>query len=197
MFQTSFFQTVRILILCMAVALPAFAAGPQKADDEQKQYLDIRSCKGDLHVGKDADAAKAGFPLYPGARLRHSGDDDRNGFNFDVLSEAFGIKLVVANYDSDDAPGKIIEYYRAKLKKYGKVLECHSREHGGNVNASLHDEKHASKELECDDNSGPVTELKVGTEDNQHLAAVEPGESGRGSTFALVYVYARVKQADI
>ena len=30
------------------------------------------------------------------------------------------------------------------------------------------------KELKCDENSGPVTELKVGTEDNQHIVAIEP-----------------------
>ena len=32
-----------------------------------------------------------------------------------------------------------------------------------------------SKELKCDDNSGPVTEFKVGTEDNQHVVADRAG----------------------
>ena len=53
--------------------------------------------------------------------------------NLSILTEAFGIKLVVAKYDSDDAPAKIIDFYRDKLKKYGKVLECHSAKHGGDV----------------------------------------------------------------
>jgi hypothetical protein len=55
-----------------------------------------------------------------------------------------------------------------------------------------------SKELKCEgDNSGPVTELKVGTEDNQRVVAVEPADHGSGSTFAVVYVHARGKQGDI
>jgi hypothetical protein len=148
--------------------------------------------------GMTQDARKAGLPLYPGARLRHDEEND-NAFNLGVLTDAFGIKLVVAKYDSDDAPGKVIDYYREHLKKYGKVLECHSREHGGHTGAELNDDdnKH-SKELKCEgDNTGPVTELKVGTEDNQRVVAVEPNEGKSGSTFALVYVHYRGKQGDI
>ena len=54
-----------------------------------------------------------------------------------------------------------------------------------------------SKELKCEENSGPVTELKVGTEDNQHVVAVEPRDASKGSTFALVYVHTRGKRGDI
>jgi hypothetical protein len=187
-----------IVAFAIALALPAFAAGQQKAEtDDQEKHLDIRSSKGDLHVGNDADARKAGFPLYPGARLKHN-DDGRDSVNFGILSETFGVKFVIANYDSEDAPGKIIEYYRGKLAKYGKVLECHSHEHGGNVDPDINDDHdHPAKELKCEsDNTGPVTELKVGTENNQHLVAVEPRGAGGGSTFALVYVHLR-KEGEI
>jgi hypothetical protein len=107
------------------------------------------------------------------------------------------VKLVVAKYDSDDPPAKVIDYYREHLKKYGKVLECHTSEHGGDAHADVDDDK-PSKELKCEgDNKGPVTELKVGTEDNQHVVAIEPHDGGTGSTFALVYVHTRGKQGDI
>jgi hypothetical protein len=146
-------------------------------------------------VGNDADARKAGLPLYPGARLRHDQEND-NALNVGVLTEAFGIKLVVAKYDSGDAPAKVIDYYRGHLKKYGKVIECHTREHVGDAHADVKDDEH-SKELKCEgDNTGPVTELKVGTADNQHVVAIEPHD-GSGSTFALVYVHTRGKQGDI
>jgi hypothetical protein len=108
---------------------------------------------------------------------------------------------VVVNYDSDDAPAKVIDFYRDKLKKYGKVLECHSRKHGGDVDVNAEDEdkdSQKSKELKCEgDNTGPVTELKVGTEYNQHVVAIEPNDGHGGSTFALVYVHTRGKQGDI
>jgi hypothetical protein len=53
-----------------------------------------------------------------------------------------------------------------------------------------------NKELKCDQDSGPVVELKVGTEDNQHVVAIEPADASKGSTFALVYVHTH-KQGDI
>jgi hypothetical protein len=178
--------------LTLSVLL-VWSAAAQESDS--KDNFDVRSSIGDLHVGKDADAQKAGLPLYPGARPKHEQDNDP--LNFGMLTESFGLKLVMAEYESGDAPDKVIAYYRDKLKKYGKVLECHTSEHGGNAHAELNDDKH-SKELKCEgDNSGSVTELKVGTEDNQHVVAIEPREAGAGSTFALVYVHTRHKQADI
>jgi hypothetical protein len=185
----------RHLTLALAVAL----ASPVLAQDSsnQNKNLDITSSAGDLHIGSDADARKTGLQLYPGARLK-TDDDNKGQANLSILTEAFGMKLVVAKYDSDDAPAKIIDFYRGKLKKYGKVLECHTQKHGGDVDVQ-EDNKDSkdSKELKCDENSGPVTELKVGTEDNQHIVAIEPREAGKGSTFALVYVHTRGKRDEI
>ena len=201
MFRHSMFHQPMFHHLTLAFALSVALTLPLCAQDSgtQNKNLDVRSSIGDLHVGSDADARKAGLPLYPGARLK-TDDDNKDQANFSVLTEAFGMKLVVAHYDSDDAPAKIIDFYRDKLKKYGKVLECHSQKHGGNVD--VHDDDKDSKdkdskELKCDENSGPVTELKVGTEDNQHVVAIEPREAGKGSTFALVYVYTHGKRGDI
>ena len=166
-------------------------------DSDHDKNLDIRSSVGDLHVGKDADARKTGLPLYPGARLK-SDDPNSSQANLSVLTEAFGMKLVVAHYQSDDTPAKVIDFYRGKLKKYGKILECHTQKHGGDIDVDSDDKDSTnSKELKCDDNSGPVTELKVGTEDDQHIVAVEPSEAGKGSTFALVYVHTRGKRGEI
>jgi hypothetical protein len=182
--------------LALLIAIPA-AAQAQKSDGDEDKAFDVRSAVGDLHLGNDADARKIGLPLYPGARLKP--DDQDHQANLSIFTEAFGFKLVIANYESDDAPGKIIGFYRDKLKKYGKVLECHSQKHGGDVD--VHDDEKdskGSKELKCDgDNTGPVTELKVGTEDHQRAVAVEPRSGHSGSTFALVYVHVRGKQGDI
>jgi len=187
------------LLLCM----PALNAKAQQADNRnQDKNFDFRSSAGDLHLGNDADARGTGLPAYPGARLRHNNKDDSNA-NLGIFTAAFGVKLVVAHYDSDESPSKLIAYYRDKLKKYGKVIECHTSGHGGDVqvNAGSHDSAESkeseSKELKCDDNPGKTVELKVGTEDNQHVVAVEPAEKGNGSTFALVYVHTRGKQGDI
>jgi len=185
------------------MALALFAAGdsiaaPQSSGDQDK-HLDIHSSAGDLHVGGDADAQKAGLPLYPGARLRH--DKDNDNANVGLLTDAFGIKFVIAKYESGDAPGKIIDYYRERLKKFGKVLECHTRDHSDmHADFDDHDDDdsdHRPKELKCEgENNGPITELKVGTERNQHVVSIEPKE-GHGANFTLVYVHTRGKQTDI
>lgn len=196
------FRSTVFVACAAAVAIPDFAAKAQTPDNGQDKKFDVRSSVGDLHVGNDADARKAGLPLYPGARPRHD-DENNSTLNLGVLTEAFGIKLVIAKYDSDDVPGKVIDYYREKLKKYGKVIECHTREHGGDTHAEFNDDEHSkggnskeerSKDVKCEgDNKGPVTELKVGTEDNQHVVAIEPKDSSGGATFALVYVHTRGK----
>jgi hypothetical protein len=191
------FRPMLAVLFGILIAIPGFAA-QKKPDSGQNKNLDVRSSVGDLHVGSDADARKIGLPLYPGAHPK-ADDESRNKANLSIFTEAFGFKLVVASYDSDDAPGKVIDFYRDKLKKYGKVLECHSQKHGGDVD--VHDDdkdSKGSKELKCEgDNTGPVTELKVGTEDNQRVVAIEPNDGHSGSTFALVYVHARGKQGDI
>src|SRR5882672_7645984 len=190
------FRALSTTALAMALALPTLSA--QSQDTDKNKNLDVRSSIGDLHVGSDADARKAGLPLYPGARPK-SDEENKNKVNVGILTEAFGMKLVVASYVSEDAPAKVIDFYRDRLKKYGKVLECHTQKHGGDIDVHDNDkDSKESKELKCEgDNTGPVTELKVGTEDNQRVVAIEPNDHHSGSTFALVYVRARGKQGDI
>lgn len=186
------------IAVASALTLSVFAQQSASPSDSQDKPFDVRSSVGDMHVGKDADAAKQGLPLYPGARPKQEKDNDP--LNFGILTESFGMKLMVAKYESDDAPAKIIDFYRGKLKKFGKVLECHSQKHGGNVDVhSGSDDSKDGKdnELKCEEGSGPVVELKVGTEDNQHVVAIEPSDASKGSTFALVYLYTRGKHGDI
>src|SRR6266436_3298800 len=123
------------------IAIPG-AAQSQKSDSDQDKAFDVRSTVGDLHLGSDADARKIGLPLYPGARLKAE-DENQSQANLSIFTEAFGFKLVIASYESDDAPGKVIDFYLDKLKKYDKVLECHSQKHGGDVD--VHDDEKDSK----------------------------------------------------
>ncbi len=199
MFRSFVFRGVLAVAFGMVAGSATFAASQQNQDGSQDKHLDIQSSAGDLHVGNDADARKAGLPLYPGARLRHD-EENSNAANLSLFTDAFGVKLVIAKYDSDDAPAKVTDFYRGKLKKYGKVIECHTREHGG-THADFNDDDDSKDEhsqpVKCEgDNTGPVTELKVGTEANQHVVAIEP-KTGGGSSFALVYVHTRGKQGDI
>jgi len=180
---------------CM-IALPISAAA-QDSDNHDKSF-DVRSTVGDMHLGADAKPADAGLPVYPNALYKKEPDKDSSNANLSLFTQAFGIKLVVLHYESDDPSDKVVAFYKDQLKKYGKVLECHTSDEGTNVDAHDGDDSRQSKELKCEgDNKGPYTELKAGTENNQHAVAIEPNKSGRGTKFSLVYVYSRGKQGDI
>jgi hypothetical protein len=186
------------LVLIFTLGIPVVAQN----SGSDHNHVDIQTDSSSLHLGDDADAKKIGLPLYPGAKLKSDDKDNHNQANLALFTEAFGMKLLVASYVSSDSPDKILDFYRDKLKRYGKVLECHTDKHGGDVDVHEDDKKDSkssgNKELKCDDNnSGPVTELKVGTEDDQHIVAVDPGDAAKGSTFALVYVHTRGKKGEI
>ena len=102
------------------------------------------------------------------------------------------MKLIVAKYETDDSAEKVLAFYRDKMKKYGKVLECHNTGDKSDFNS---DDDHAgSKMLKCEgDNSGPVRELKVGTEDNARIVAIEDPQNGKRTAFAIVYLRKHVK----
>jgi hypothetical protein len=176
------------------VALLMLSACSINASDKQnskdgESHVDIKSPMGDLHVSEDADIKDAGLSLYPGAKPAPKDDgDDKKSANVNLSLPGFSLKVIAAEFVSDDAPDKIVAYYGKDLVKYGKPIQCHGAWNGaGHVNASNNDDKNVSKPVSCDSSgSGDSVELKVGTEGNQHVVSVKP--VGSGSRFALVYV---------
>ena len=185
---------LRFLALTLGMgAWLTFAAIAQEGNSQDKSF-DVRSSVGDLHIGPDADAKKVGLPLYPGAHPKH--EEDNNPLNFGILTDSFGMTLVVAKYESNDPPAKVLDFYREKMKKYGKVIECRGANDKSESDTEVHDG--GSKPVKCEgDNTGPVRELKVGTEDNARVVAIENPDSAKGTIFALVYVHTRGKRGEI
>jgi hypothetical protein len=176
---------IRVITLALCTAL-TFSLPTLAQESAKDKNVDVRSPVGDLHVGKDADAQKAGLPLYPGARPQQTDKDDP--VNLAISTEKFGMKLIVAKYETDDSSQKVLDFYREKMKKYGKVLECHSTEDKSGFHHDDED-KNGNQPLKCEgDNSGPVRELKVGTQDNQHIVALEDPKDGRATPFVIVYL---------
>lgn len=171
------------------LALPACSVNVKKDDDGKDKNVDIQTPVGGIHVSEDADSRDIGLPVYPGARekQKEEGGDSKNA-NVHISSGFFGVKVVAIEFEADDPPQKIIAYYKDQLKKYGSVIECHTNRLGGVVVNDIHN----SKEVTCSgDKSGDTVELKVGTEDNQHVVSVQP--EGKGSGFSLVYIKIRGK----
>ena len=174
--------TVIAAFTALVFSLPVAAQ-----DTDKDKNLDVRSPIGDLHVGKDADAQKAGLPRYPGARPQRKDNDDGDAVNLALVTESLGMKLIVAKYETNDPQEKVLAFYREKMKKYGKVLECHSTDDKSGFHSD-EDKNEGSQPVKCEgDNSGPVRELKVGTEDNQRIVAIEDPKSGKETSFVIVY----------
>ena len=172
--------------LCVLPACSINARDKQNSKDSEA-HVDIKSPLGDLHVSEQADIRDAGLTIYPGAKpAPKDGSDDKKSANVNLSVPGFTLKVVAAEFTSEDAPDKIIAYYNKELQKYGKPIQCHGGWSAGHVESSPGKEE-GSKPVSCGHNgSGDAVELKVGTEGNQHVVAVKP--NSKGTRFALAYV---------
>jgi hypothetical protein len=200
--------TNKLSALMIAAATASLAAGlflagcsvnVKKEPNGQEKQVDINTLIGGIHVSREVSPSDVGVAIYPGARLKERDSDGSDkSANVNISGFGLGIKVVAMQYQSDDAPAKILSFYKGELKKYGDVLECHTSGHF-NFNADMKTGSHAPKEganeLSCEGEHGNNTELKVGRKNDQHIVAVEP--DGKGSSFSLVYVRTHGKDADI
>jgi hypothetical protein len=176
-----------IAALCVLAACTINANDKHNSKDGEA-HVDIKSPLGDLHVSEDANIRDAGLPLYPGAKPAPKDDsDDKKSANVDLSIPGFKLKVVAAEFISDDGPDKIIAYYDKELQKYGKPIQCKGAWNGGGHASASGGDKDSSKPVSCSsDDNGNSVELKVGTEGNQHIVAVK--SDSKGTRFALVYV---------
>jgi len=179
--------------LAIGLTLPACTVSVKDHDNGGNSKVDIETPIGGIHVDEEANVRDTGLAVYPGARQKPKTDHDSKSANVNISSGFFGVKVVAIEYQSDDPPGKVLAFYRDQMKKFGSIVECRTDKHGGDLTVKAGDHKDGSQPVSCDgSNSGRVVELKVGTEDNQHIVSVEP--QGNGSDFALVYVQTRGKR---
>jgi hypothetical protein len=180
-------STLTLAIAVMFAA--ACSVNVKKSENGKDKNVDINTPFGGIHVNENADPRDTGLPVYAGARIKKKDDSgDDHSANVNISTGAFGVKVVAIEYESDDAPSKIIAYYKNELKKFGSVLECHTEGH--------YKYEGDSDELKCEGNNrGEAVELKVGTKGNQHLVEIKP--RGKGTEFGLVYVRTRGKDTTI
>jgi hypothetical protein len=115
-------------ILAALALLPACSVNVKDHGDDGDSKVDISTPVGGIHVDEKADARDAGLPVYPGARMKpKSKDGDAKSANVNLSAFGYGLKVVALEYESDDAPAKVIAFYQDQLKKYGNVLQCHGR----------------------------------------------------------------------
>ena len=183
------------ILLAAAVILPGCSINVKDKNKDGESRVDIKTPMGDLHVNEQPDVKETGLTVYPGAKpATKDSSSDKKSANVNISAGGFSLKVVAAEFQSDDPSDKILAYYNKELQHFGKPIECHGRWSGGGFNTEL-GKKNGSKPVSCGTHeSGESIELKVGTDDNQHVVAVKP--DGKGTRFALVYVRAHTGSED-
>jgi hypothetical protein len=183
MHKTAFLLSAAFLV-CFGT-LSGCSVSTHEHENSKKNDVDINTPFGSLSVREGhSDVKDTGLPMYPGSRVKNSGADEHDSANVDISSSLFGVKVVAVKFESDDAPDKVLSFYRNQMGKYGKVVDCTG---GFNLNFRGHRDKDAPVSCDGHDSGHEYREeLKVGTERNQRILAIKP--RGNGSEFAVVYV---------
>jgi hypothetical protein len=158
-------------------------------DDKDKKNgkVDIQTPFANLKVDSSEKAANTGIPVYPGAHLRPKDNDDSHAVNLNLGAIGFGLKVIAAEYETDDSPEKVKAFYQDKMKAFGPSLTCNG--HSSNSDIHLSGHKHDDdddKKLNCSDSHGDGWEIKAGSSDNERTVSIEP--HGSGTRFGLVLV---------
>lgn len=163
--------------------------------DKDKEKVDISTPFASLKVNTDEKAATDnGIPVYPGAHLRPKENGDSHSANINIGAMGFGLKVVAAEYETDDAPEKVKTFYQDKLKSFGSVLVCQGHNGGSDVHINSKGDDEDTR-LTCDDSHGDGWELKVGTSSDEHLVSIEP--HGSGTRFGTVLIRTRGKEGSL
>ena len=167
------------LLFPSALGLVLLAALPGAAQEKKDSH------SAGIVASEKVSAEDLGLPLYPGARRYKDSSDDSSAVQLGLWGGDSGFKLVVLKLESGDPAGKVVEFYRKALAKYGRVLDC------ADPKAPRAVEGKKSKELTCDsDEPKPgETVLKSGTREKQHAVGIQ--SSGGHTLFQLVYLEQR------
>jgi len=160
--------------------------------DKKNEKVDIKTPFANLKVDSSEKAADNGIPVYPGAHLRPPDKDgDNHSANINLGAMGFGLKVIAAEYETDDSPEKVKAFYEDKMKHFGSVLVCSGHSGGSDVNISVN-KKDDDGKLSCSDTHGDGWEIKAGSSDDEHLVSIEP--KGSGTRFGTVLVQTKGKE---
>jgi len=184
-------KSLIIVIASFAMLLGACSVSVNDKD-KKNEKVDIETPFANLKVDSSEKAADNGIPVYPGAHLRPKENGDTHSANINIGAAGFGLKVIAAEYETDDSPEKVKSFYEDKMKRFGAILVCKGHnDSGSDVHMNIHGENKDNK-LSCADSSGDGWEIKAGTGDDEHLVSIEP--HGSGTRFGTVLVQTHGKQ---
>jgi hypothetical protein len=156
--------------------------------DANGEHVKVATPFGGVQVktGDSANIQGIGIATYPGAVPTKKSNNDKNSDSADV-NVSFGdfkVRVKAASFRSDDSQDRLIAFYRKELGKYGTVIQCSDGQPVGQPTKTPEglscDDEHSHGNSDVD---GKI-ELKAGSEQHQHLVAIDPQTNG--TKFALI-----------
>lgn len=173
-------RLIPIALCTGALVLAACDIKVEEGEGGKQKNVDIRTPIGDVSVRTDVEGADTGLPVYPGAQPVKEEGEEGGSADVNIGTSFFGIRVVAAKYRSDDAPGRVVDFYRNSMQPYGAVTECRG------------DYDFEGDKPVCDDRSGSgEIQLIAGTESEHRVVSVS--ERADGSEFAVVSIQIRDK----
>jgi hypothetical protein len=127
-----------------------------------------------------------GLPAYPGAELVKK-DKNNGAADVNMSFGSFQLRVKAATYRTSDSPERVRAFYRKALGRYGDVIQCQNDRPVGAPTRTAEgltcDNEKGNHVYVKDDESGKM-ELKAGSKQHQHIAAINP--EGNGTKFGLV-----------
>ncbi len=188
-------KKILFALLLSGVAALLLTACSINVDDKDKKNpkVDIHTPLADLKVNTDEKSATDnGIPVYPGAHLRPADNGDKHAANVNIGAMGFGLKVVAAEYETDDSPEKVKAFYQDKLKTFGDVLVCSGHSGGSDIRM---DSKSGDNKLSCKGTHGDGWEVKSGTDEDEHMVSIEP--HGSGTRFGTVWIQTHGKEGTL
>lgn len=169
-----------IQILSMALLCLCEFASAQS--DEGK----LGGFKAGIELREQASPRDLGLPLYPAAKVQRDDASDKGAVSLGLWGGAFGVRLAVAKFSSEDEFDAVARYYRVTMAAYGTVLECREGNSGRKSGVKPEPDK-----LSCEDaepGAGGLV-LKVGKPKDQRVVSLQP--KGKQVHFQLVRIEAK------
>jgi hypothetical protein len=179
-----------VVVVATLIAATALMSGCRIESDKRNgnDNVKIATPFGGMTV-KTNDAAVVdglGLPVYPGAELVKK-DKNNGAADVNMSFGSFQLRVKAASYHTTDSPDQVTAFYRKALGRYGDVIQCQNDKPVGTPTRTAEgltcDNEKQNHVYVNDDESGKM-ELKAGSKQHQHIAAIDP--EGNGTKFGLV-----------
>lgn len=186
-------QTLVAATLIAGVSMMAAGCRVDEHKNGENQDVKIATPFGGMSVKtNDAGAIDGlGLPVYPGAtpvKTDEDGDHSNGSADVNMSFAGFSLKVKAARYRTTDSPEKVMDFYRKALGRYGVVLDCVNNRPTGEPSKTPEGltcaEDGKKKHVYTVAGSSSKHELKTGSEQHQHIVAIDP--DGAGAKFNIV-----------